>query len=95
MSNRAQSKGRGSACGWNGFVTPRSVVSIMHRLSGPFRDAFAAVANPGSQYGADAMFVLGPEHHGKVRWRFQSVTLLWQPRLGPTRQKYFSLCGCE
>src|SRR5258707_11755059 len=32
---------------------------------GRFRDALAAAANRASQYGADAMLVLGHEHHGE------------------------------
>jgi hypothetical protein len=32
---------------------------------GRFRDALAAAANRASRYGADAMLVLGHEHHGE------------------------------
>jgi hypothetical protein len=32
---------------------------------GRFRDALAAAANRAFQYGADAMLVLGHEHHGE------------------------------
>ena len=43
---------------------------------GRFRNALAAAANRASQYGADAMLVLGKNTTGRERWLFQLVTLI-------------------
>jgi hypothetical protein len=45
---------------------PYSVIGEMDtETHGRFRDALAAAANRASQYGADAIIVLGHEHHGE------------------------------